>query len=130
MRKVGHIFTTFLYLILSIGISLNSHYCGGQLLETYVYATPECAFCDFDYEGRENDDCCDDESELISVDENQQVLSKISVNNRINVLLYDVSETRISSGNGDTNTIVFDDSSPPDLAEDLTTLYSNFTFYG
>lgn len=128
MKKLNHIFAGVLYLLLTIGVSVNSHYCGGMLLETYVYATPECPFCDF--EDRDDNDCCDDESEFIAVDDNQQILSKTTLDDRVNVLLYEVFETTIDLSEIEQSPVVFDDSSPPDPDRDLITLYSTYTFYG
>ena len=134
MKNTGYILTTVVYLILTVGISMNSHYCDGHLLETYVYTTPECPFCEFggmDMKGKNDDDCCEDETEFYVVTDFQKTLSKTILNSRIDILLY---ETGIIENTGflqDTDSgFTFDDSSPPLNGDDLTTLYHRYTFYG
>ena len=133
MRKIGYILSTVLYLILTIGISLNSHYCGGRLLDTYVYATPECPFCDFkemDMDRTKNDDCCDDETEFYAVDDSQQLISTVSLDSRIDILLYDAGLLSYEGFEETEATGYFFDRSSPPPEDDLTVLYSKYIFYG
>ena len=134
MRKLGYILSTMLYLVMTVGVSLNSHYCGGRLLETYVYATPECPFCDF--RGMEKDhekdkECCDDETEFFAVDDDQQVLSTVSLDQRVDIFLYDICSAELLDVSEEKYTkINYDNSSPPPGDEDLINLYSQYLHYG
>ena len=133
MRKLGYILSTVLYLVLTIGVSLNSHYCGGRLLDTYVYATPQCPFCDFngmEMKSEEKHDCCEDETKFYAVDDSQQLIAQFSLGNRSDILLYEAGfMPHLLPGADEDNGEFFDHSSPPP-DQDLTVLYSKYIYYG
>jgi len=55
MKKVFHILISFIFLALSIGITIHKHYSAGKLYAVSLFGQPESC-CEIPC------DCCDDES--------------------------------------------------------------------
>lgn len=62
-----------LYLISSIGILVDFHYCGGELVEVSLYQADEDGCCGEDEE--KEDDCCEDKYVLIETDNSENYQS-------------------------------------------------------
>lgn len=77
MQKVSLIFFTLFYTWASIGISINIHYCLGQLESVKVFADLRQCCCG-DLEAITK--CCDDESISIQLDDGQQASSSLEIN--------------------------------------------------
>ncbi len=51
LKKAAHIFLTALLLLATGGVTITRHYCGGTLVQTSLYGTPEsccdrnCPYC-------------------------------------------------------------------------------------
>ncbi len=60
MQKVTSILFTFFYLMLSIGVAINVHYCGGEVKDVAFFVDAESC-CD----DSNACDCCDNETFLI-----------------------------------------------------------------
>lgn len=75
------IFLTALYLLLSIGIGIKTHYCHGELASvSYALSSPDCACADESSEMS----CCSTIERFYQLDEdirlNQKELSSININ--------------------------------------------------
>ena len=58
MKKILHVSFAFVFTVLTVGITINKHYSGGELFSFALYGESDSC-CD------EPCDCCDDESEVI-----------------------------------------------------------------
>jgi len=65
MKKALSISLLTLFVIATIGVTVRSHYCGGKLAGTSVYASASCGSCDNEM----TSNCCNDESEFFQMDE-------------------------------------------------------------
>ena len=72
MRKALSSVLIIIFVTASVGISLNSHYCGGRLLKTEIFSKPKCPFCQGMMSKKEME-CCDDESERIAIEDDFSV---------------------------------------------------------
>lgn len=84
LAKALHISLAILLLFSSSGIVYSKHYCGGELKSVAFFgqaepchADKEAKSCPFhptsDKEQPEKNDCCDDESEIIKLDEEIEI---------------------------------------------------------
>lgn len=58
MKKILHISFAFVFTVLTVGITINKHYSGGELFSVALYGEADSC-CD------EPCECCDDESNTI-----------------------------------------------------------------
>ena len=115
---------------MAVGISMNSHYCGGYLLDTYIYAEPECAFCDRHDEPREKD-CCDDETEFFSISDDHTPATL-----KVDLFSPEMSQPDVPFTNGPVLNLsrlesgTYANHDPPPSGESLHLLYHQFIHYG
>ena len=69
MKKALLIAFTGVYLAVSLGISLNFHYCGGRLANVGIALPAAKCCCD----AADNSNCCSDESISLQMDLDQQI---------------------------------------------------------
>lgn len=86
MRSISAIFVTLLYLSMAVGISVNSHYCGGlHVSSAIVVEAPSCGhhvhadMCN-EHEPVQKEDkgCCSTDSELFQLQEQPMAASSVS----------------------------------------------------
>ncbi|MBX2945644.1 MAG: hypothetical protein KF725_07400 [Cyclobacteriaceae bacterium] len=70
MNKLFAIAFTCIYLLLTVGVAKTTHYCMGRAksAEIFSFEAQKCACSGFT---PENSGCCQDEHEIIKVDDNQ-----------------------------------------------------------
>jgi hypothetical protein len=74
-RKISHIIITLLLVILTMGVSVSKHYCGGRLVEVSVFSNmtagcqEEAGTCSMGH-------CCHNEHQVIQMQE-KYVISSI-----------------------------------------------------
>ena len=70
MKRTSSIVLAFLYVLTSVGLTVNVHYCGGKLKSIQLlFDTPSCC-CG---ETKKMDGCCDDESYFVQLDTDHQI---------------------------------------------------------
>ena len=69
MRKILSIILLSLYLVSSIGVTINAHYCGGNLASLALFEKVSCC-CD-EEEAEKPTDCCKDEIKTIKISDDQ-----------------------------------------------------------
>lgn len=69
MRKILSIILLSLYLVSSIGVTINAHYCGGNLASLALFEKVSCC-CD-EEEAEKPIDCCKDEIKTIKISDDQ-----------------------------------------------------------
>ena len=67
MRKILAILLLSLYLLSSIGFTVNAHYCGGDLAAVALFDNASCC-CD---DQGKADDCCKNEIKTIKISDDQ-----------------------------------------------------------
>ncbi|NNE29579.1 MAG: hypothetical protein HKN16_08075 [Saprospiraceae bacterium] len=71
MRKTGILAFSIFFLSLSLGVTLNAHYCGDKLVGVRIaFPAPDCC-CD---SKKGMDDCCSDTSLEIQMDVDQLIV--------------------------------------------------------
>jgi hypothetical protein len=76
MKRLFAIFFCFVYLVPTLGISLNLHYCGETLTAISLFNIGDKNCCCGEEE--ESDDCCKDKSVNCQVKEGQNTAVKIT----------------------------------------------------
>jgi hypothetical protein len=76
VRKIGSIFILSVYLLLSVGIAKSTHFCMGRENHSSLFSfeSKKCA-CSI-YQNARAKTCCEDETELVKI-ENDQVHSSM-----------------------------------------------------
>jgi hypothetical protein len=69
VKKIGSIAIALVYLALSVGIAKSTHFCMGRPLPSSVFSfeSKKCV-CE---KSAQPDDCCDDEIEIIKIENDQ-----------------------------------------------------------
>lgn len=70
MNRLAAIFLTGFYLIATIGVAINVHYCHGEVASVNVYFSAEACACG-KMMGKKY--CCDDETFVFQLEEDQRV---------------------------------------------------------
>ena len=89
IKKVTIIFLSVFYLVFASGFILNSHYCGGKLKKTSLFASNENGCCG---SKKKSKGCCKDKTTVIKVQENHQATKVAQVNNPTTHLVALVSQ--------------------------------------
>ncbi|MEM7659622.1 MAG: hypothetical protein AAF399_26135 [Bacteroidota bacterium] len=76
MNRIAAILLMGLYLLTSTGLTVNVHYCLGQIDSIQVFAPPPHCCCD-DFPGMRG--CCDDETFFFQLDEDQITSSTLPI---------------------------------------------------
>ncbi|PCH96456.1 MAG: hypothetical protein COB85_03535 [Bacteroidetes bacterium] len=127
MRKFSNILLVVFYLLVSVGIGYNMHYCGGNLSSIDLYAKSSACCCDEDMANN----CCDDESSYFQFTSDQKLADRANISiTEVNLFadLYieinnavDISRNLVSTA--------YLDLPPPD-PERIYLLNCSFVFYG
>lgn len=69
VRKFFSIAVAFVYLILSVGVAKSTHFCMGRALPSAVFffESDKCGCSELSTP----DDCCDDQLEIVKIDDDQ-----------------------------------------------------------
>lgn len=70
MNRFAAIFLTGFYLIATIGVAINVHYCHGKVASVSVYLSADACACG-KMMGKKH--CCDDQTFLFQLEEDQRV---------------------------------------------------------
>jgi hypothetical protein len=71
VKKFGIIIIAFVYLLLSVGIAKSTHICMGRALPASFFSfESEKCFCS---DSNQPDTCCDDQFELVKIDNDQSI---------------------------------------------------------
>lgn len=130
MKKGIVILSSVFYLLVSVGIGYNMHYCEGNLFSVELYAKSSVCCCEGGQE-MEND-CCVDESSFFQFAPDQ----KLAANTNVSVkkmsllanLLFDIQHKVADDGKHIKNAYYFD--LPPPDSERIYLLNCSFVFYG
>ena len=68
MKKAGAILLIFLLLVSIVGLSINTHYCGGKLAGISIYLPATCGCGNIEMPS----DCCSNEQQILQLDEEYQ----------------------------------------------------------
>lgn len=79
MKKLRIYIILSIYLISSIGILVDFHYCGGELVSVTLYQTDEDGCCGEDEE--KEADCCEDKYLLVETDDSENFKSTLVPSN-------------------------------------------------
>ena len=130
MRVFSSILSVVFYLLVSIGIGYNVHYCGGNLSSVDLYAKSSACCCDEDMEMANN--CCVDESSYFQFTSDQKLAERANISvQEINLIadLYIEIQTHMVVGNAQLESTAFFDSPLPN-PEQIYLLNCSFVIYG
>jgi hypothetical protein len=83
-----------IYLLFSVGIMKATHFCMGRKASV-SYFTSESDKCICSLYAGEKDDCCDDEHEVIRLDDEQKVIQTFSISNPVFIQLEDFTSSQL-----------------------------------
>lgn len=127
MRKTFHIINVVLYLMFSVGLSFNIHYCGGKASGISIYESPVSCCCPAKII---KNSCCKNKSFNLQIDDFQQA-SSLNENHLTNTYdlhfidhphIPNISDNRGLHSKGIAN-------SPPIISKDIYLLNSSLLFY-
>lgn len=82
MRQLTSIGLLVFYLLVSVGVPVTVHYCQGQVAEVAVLKSDISCCCG----DMEDDGCCENESQYVSLDTDQQVVRSLEFTPILDVL--------------------------------------------
>lgn len=77
MKKYLFIFFSFFYFIAASGVTLNLHYCGGELKTVSLLKTNEDGCCGADGEEMGDDGCCKNTTTLLKISDTHKAAVSI-----------------------------------------------------
>ncbi len=77
MKKYLFIFFSFFYFIAASGVTLNLHYCGGELKTVSLLKTNEDGCCGADEEEMGDDGCCKNTTTLLKISDTHKAAVSI-----------------------------------------------------
>ena len=123
MKKALLSFGMLCYLLLTIGVSVNYHYCMNRLDSTQIFAGPSklCGNCGMHTE--KSNGCCRDEVKVVKVENDQKPTAEINFANPLPDLVAQAPSLFISTLFVNINrSESYSDTSPPDPADQDTYL--------
>ena len=125
MRKIGAISLSLLYLALSVGLTVNVHFCGGKIGTIKFVETNGTCCC-----AEKKEDCCKDQVFFLQLDDDQQTPQSNRVALYLSptvlpVFLYDIYSSELS----EEAKVVKTERGPP-LIKDIYLLHCSLTHYG
>lgn len=77
MKKVSVFILAFLYLFVSSGIAINTHYCMGQLasVDLFDHSSEKCSNCGMP---SNNEGCCKDEFKMVKLQDSHKLADNIA----------------------------------------------------
>ncbi len=130
MRNYFAIAFIVVYLILTVGVAKTTHYCLGRFNNSTLFSF-ESKKCICSKIMSQASSCCDDETELITLDDDQQIQNNVSVTvpdyfeiQSLSFLLYDNYQHNISE-----NTSIGFFESPPSPDIPIFKLNCSLIFY-
>ncbi|MCB9235672.1 MAG: hypothetical protein H6581_28760 [Bacteroidia bacterium] len=127
MKNASIILLTAFYLLLSVGVNVNVHYCGGKLSEISLVETPTC--CCGEMGMRKG--CCSDQNFQMQLDTDHQISPQFQMDLGPMVACIfenEVGEAAVLPTRPDAKPFGFDLPPPPNAPAYL--LHCSFTFYG
>jgi hypothetical protein len=127
MKQTSSILLVLLYLLTSVGLTVNVHYCGGKLKSIQLlFDAPSCC-CG---ETKKMDGCCEDESFFVQLDTDHQFspIQKLSFEMPIILNEMMISENIEQINSQDNNWNIPLKRPPP--GSSLRLLYCSLTYYG
>ncbi|MEZ4773496.1 MAG: hypothetical protein R3D00_09970 [Bacteroidia bacterium] len=129
MKKIISIFLGLFYLILSVGVNVNYHYCLGKLdtIEIFITDTHRCC----DYEARAWS-CCEDERFFFQLDEDHNLTQADPLTISLKVsLLADFSENLIPDFSfSEARIVIPPENAPPPVWEKAWLRFCSPIIYG
>lgn len=130
MKKGIVILSSLFYLLVSVGIGYNMHYCGGNLSAIDLYSKSSVCCCEEDT--RTENDCCVDESSFYQFAPDQKLAENTNSSAKelslLADLFIDIRNEVVDNGDHIKNAHYFD--LPPPDPERIYLLNCSFVFYG
>lgn len=119
MKKASGILLLLIYFTFSTGVVINLHYCMDRLdsVQFGVSDTDTCNKCGM--EKSEGNNCCDNETKIFKIDDDQQVKGlnfKIMVPETLFVKIPDYNDPKVA---GELAIISFNNHAPPLYEQDI-----------
>jgi hypothetical protein len=129
-RGATYIFTLF-YLLVSTGLTLDVHYCGGKMVDVEVFGTPDhcCSKVQPSCQKEEENKCCSNESVLVQLDQWQVISSTPSLDLAYLTVPRHFHNFDLLENIGDNELQIFNDLPPP-IDQPRWLLYRSLLFYG
>ena len=127
-NKVNAILLSLLLVIPTFGISIEKHFCGGQLADVALFTGAGCG-CD---EEDENDDCCREEDEIIrmSLEQFSTSVQRLPEIAQQDLFSASVTTTKLLFGQLKAESELYLHDLPPPRAVPHYKMTCSFTFYG
>ncbi|MCG8699510.1 MAG: hypothetical protein MI922_15745 [Bacteroidales bacterium] len=129
MKKVFTIAFTFFYLAVSVGVSVNMHYCHDRLVSVTVYADAKECCCTADFGIKKS--CCTYENIFVMLEESQQPVSSVKlISSKLLVSTVNIETEKLKQLEIVTDVKLSPINYTQSTSPPLWLLNSNFTFYG
>lgn len=118
-----------IYATLSVGIGVSSHHCMGEISSTNVFSF-ESERCACESNTNSVSDCCDDEVNLFTLEDNHQQTAASNISSPNYYLLYTfkfITEVNTSFTTEDEGQLFH---RPPSKVDALYKINCSYTFYG
>lgn len=131
MRRFSILSFALFYLLVSSGLALNIHYCGGEMVDLKIFTEieHECCAGETQCHQETTKSCCDDETIVVQLDSWQVAGSNLTYDITLAAVLPSPQNFRETAWN---NTRISSDlpDIPPAKPKDLWLLYQRLTYYG
>jgi len=133
MKRIVSISFVLIYLLLSVGVAKSTHLCMGRVMDTAYFSFDSNACFDMPEMNNMVKHCCDDETELLKIEEDHQKSETSDINKSlftIGPVLVPVEFTSLQTAGNLENDVFYYIDPPPLLFESLYELECRYTFYG
>lgn len=130
MKKVTAILFSAFYLIATIGVAVNIHYCHGEVESVSVYEDPTGCCCDTKENGS---GCCSNESFVLQFEDKEQIVENHRIQIQIHTMEVDISDLTIQRLEDIHESEGFEyifQPPPPKLSGQIRILNCSLTYYG
>lgn len=127
MNRLAAIFLTGFYLIATIGVAINVHYCHGEVASVNVYFSAEACACG-KMMGKQH--CCDDETFIFQLEEDQRVSESFAVSFNVQTPVIPAASLELPVSPEESQILPFRSPDPPPPRRPAWLLNQSFIFYG
>jgi hypothetical protein len=131
MKRGAVILFALFYLLVTTGLTLDVHYCGGKMVDVEVLGAPDhcCSKVKKSCHKEEKNKCCKDETVVVQLDQ-WQIISTLASLDFIPVLVANVAKDLQSRDIPVASQHQIFNDLPPPKAGPLWLLYHSLVYYG
>ncbi len=127
MNRLAAIFLTGFYLIATIGVAINVHYCHGEVASVNVYFSADACACGKNM-GKKH--CCDDQTFIFQLEEDQRVSEAFAISFEVQSPVIPAASLELLLSPEESQVLPIRSPDPPPQRRPAWLLNQSFILYG